>query len=451
MRRALPAAVLALLLAGASCAQRASSGTVDAVRPAVASDAWPTYNRDTARSGVDAAEPKLGALRRTWAARVDGDVYGQPLVVRGRVFVATENDSVYALDAGTGRTAWRAHLGSPVNGSDLPCGDIDPSGITGTPAIDTRTGTLFAVAFLAAPRHHELYALDIRTGRTRWHRRIDAPGADPSVHQQRPALALTGGRVYVAFGGLFGDCGDYHGTVVGVREDTGGGLVVYRVPSSREGGIWAPPGPSVTSSGDLLVATGNSEASATFDYGDAVVRLSPALKVVDFFADAGWVALNAADVDLGSTSPLPLRDGLVFQIGKAGVGYLLHADHLGGVGGQAFLGPVCAGGAYGGSAYAAPVVYVPCRDGLTAVRVSGATFTVAWKSSTSNPGPPIVAGGAVWTIALDTGVLQALDPASGALRTSANVGTTAHFASPSTGGGRIFVPAGRTVVAFTGV
>src|SRR5207244_13576870 len=104
--------------------------------------------------------------------------------------VGTEDDAVYALSAGTGRVLWRTHVGEPVPGSSLGCGNIDPTGITGTPAIDPGTGTLYAVAF-EQPGRHEFVAIDTATGRVRWRRSADAPGADPLVHQQRGALAIA--------------------------------------------------------------------------------------------------------------------------------------------------------------------------------------------------------------------------------------------------------------------
>ncbi|HEX9124668.1 MAG TPA: PQQ-binding-like beta-propeller repeat protein, partial [Actinomycetota bacterium] len=110
---------------------------------------WLTYHRDPARSGVDPSSPPLGRPRLAWtSAQLDGDVYAQPLVFGDRVFVATEHDSVYALDAGTGTVIWRTNLGDPVPQAFLPCGNIDPTGITGTPAIDPASGLLYAVAFV---------------------------------------------------------------------------------------------------------------------------------------------------------------------------------------------------------------------------------------------------------------------------------------------------------------
>src|SRR2546421_3010151 len=101
-------------------------------KPSVARspDDWPTYHRDLARGGFDPAAAPAGRLARSWSTPVDGKVYAEPLVAGGLVIAATENNSVYGLEAGTGRVRWRAHLGSPVNRGDLPCGDTAPPGIT---------------------------------------------------------------------------------------------------------------------------------------------------------------------------------------------------------------------------------------------------------------------------------------------------------------------------------
>src|SRR5581483_3038884 len=125
------------------------------------------------------------------------------------------------------------------------------------------------------------------------------------------------------FGGLYGDCGPYHGWVVSVAADGSGDLSTYKVPTPREAGIWAPPGPTVDVDGTLLVATGNGESFQEFDYGNAVVRLSPDLDVLDYWAPSDWARLSRRDVDVGSISPALLDGGQVFQSGKSGMGYLL--------------------------------------------------------------------------------------------------------------------------------
>ena len=137
--------------------------------------------------------------------------------------------------------------------------------------------------------------------------------------------------------------------MVGLALDGSGDLLDYEVPAQRAG-IWAPSGIAVDHTGDLLVATGNSNSTDTFDYGNATIRLSPDLKVVDYWAPSNWPELNSGDVDLGSIGPAVLPNGVVFQGGKDGVGRLLRLDHLGGIGGEAFAKPTCPGGVWGGTA-----------------------------------------------------------------------------------------------------
>jgi outer membrane protein assembly factor BamB len=336
-----------------------------------------------------------------------------------------------------------------VAGSDLPCGNIDPSGITGTPVIDTAAGTVWVVAFVR-PVQHVLVALDLNSGAVRSRTTVDPKGADPRVEQQRGALTLSAGHVYVPFGGLFGDCGDYHGYVVGVDTHAPSApLLAYEVPSERQAGIWAPPGAALATDGSLLVATGNGGAATTYDGGNSVVRLSPDLHQLDSFTPTDSPRLNENDLDLGSTSPLQVGGGLVFQVGKAGVGYLLRADHLGGVGGQAYSAQVCKG-VLGATTFSAPLIFVPCEDGLVALRLAtGArpSFSEAWRVSTVSAGPAIVAGGALWALDRDTGDLVALDLTSGALRARTHVGRSNDFATPASGGGQLYVGAGGQLIA----
>jgi outer membrane protein assembly factor BamB len=401
---------------------------------------WPTYHHDSARTGATSSGPALGRARRLWSSAVDGAVYAEPLVAGGKVIVATESDSVYAFDAGSGRLAWRAHLGTPVSGGSLPCGNIDPSGITGTPVVDAARGVVYAVAFVRG-FHHSLAAIDLSTGRVRWRRRVDPPHADPRVHQQRAALALANGRVYVAYGGLFGDCGRYHGWVVGASATRPRGrLLSFRVPTHREGGIWAPSGPAVDGRGNLYVTTGNGDSSS-FDFGNTVIRLSPRLRRIGFFAPRNAAALNSSDTDLGSVGPTLVARGRAFAIGKSGIGYLLRTSHLGRIGHALASRRICA--AFGGLAVADGLIYVPCTDGTAAVTVGG--LGVAWRGPGSQS-PPIVAGPGVWLV--DRGTLEQLDPGSGRVRFSSSLGNAATFATPSAAGGVVFAAAGGRVYAF---
>lgn len=441
----------AVLLAGCSSTPRAAAPSPTLARPAptLAPGNWPTYHHDARRAGVDPGAPAFATPARRWSTPVSGDVYAEPLSVGDRVVVATEHDTVLAVQAGTGRVLWSTTLGQPMAGSDLPCGNIDPSGITGTPVVDSSTGTVWVVAFVR-PGRHVLAALDLSNGAVRSRTAVDPQGADPRVEQQRGALTLSAGRVYVPFGGLFGDCGAYHGYLVGADARTPTNpLLVYQVPSQRQGAIWAPPGAAVAPDGTLLVATGNGSATTGYDGGNSVIRLSPDLHQLDSFTPINSPQLNAEDTDLGSTAPLQVGGGLVFQIGKAGVGYLLRADHLGGIGGQAYSGQVC-GSALGATTYSAPLIVVSCEDGLVALRLDSGgqpSFSVAWRVASLTTGPAIVAGATLWALDRNAGDAVALDFATGAVRARVHVGGVNHFATPGSGGGQLYVAAGGQLVA----
>ena len=141
----------AALLACTSLAGGIADGPARAavLSPApAASGSWTVYHGDPAGDGVTPPVKAVDTATAVWTSpRLDGQIYGEPLVYAGRVYVATENDSVYALSASTGAVAWSAHLGPPVPAGSLPCGDITPTvGITGTPVIDRSRGEIFVVA-----------------------------------------------------------------------------------------------------------------------------------------------------------------------------------------------------------------------------------------------------------------------------------------------------------------
>src|SRR2546429_8217326 len=156
------------------------------------------YHNNTARAGFAAVIPAPPRLTSLWKQPLEGAVYAEPLVVDGQVIVATENDTLYALDAHTGQVQWRTSVGTPVPLSDLPCGDIDPLGITGTPVYDPQTGLVFSVAEIQGPAHI-LVGIDAKTGQIKVRRVVDLSGIDPRAYQQRAALALYAGKIYIAF------------------------------------------------------------------------------------------------------------------------------------------------------------------------------------------------------------------------------------------------------------
>ena len=172
----------------ADSATSAPSVTLTPSAGAAATD-WPVYHLNAARTGSVSGLPGAGPLGIAWTRKLDGAVYGQPLVIGGLVVAATENDSVYGLDRASGAIRWRRHVGTPVPLSALPCGNIDPLGITGTPAYDPGTRLVYAVAEQTGFRH-VLYGFSL-SGQVKVRRDLPAPDGHPRYDQQRPALAIS--------------------------------------------------------------------------------------------------------------------------------------------------------------------------------------------------------------------------------------------------------------------
>ncbi|WP_370105561.1 PQQ-binding-like beta-propeller repeat protein [Streptacidiphilus sp. BW17] len=417
---------------------------------------WLTYHRDATRSGDVPDLPPPARLTRSWSAALDGAVYGQPLFVRGVVIAATENDSVYALNRSSGRVLWRTRLGTPAPLSSLPCGDIDPLGITSTPVYEPTTGLVFVLAELAGGRHL-LAGVDPADGTVRVRREVEPPRGTAGDHQQRGALAAYDRRILVAFGGLEGDCGNYVGAVVSAAATGAGPLLSYTVPTTRQGGIWAPGGPVVTAGAGgrlaIMTAVGNGAAiGGDYDGSDSVVALDPKkLTRTDVFAPSTWAADNAHDLDLGSLTPA-VAGRYLLAVGKSGNGYTLDPAHLGGVGGQVAQARLCdAPGAFGATAVVGSTVFLPCADGLVRVDVDAAgSARPGWRFAVVAAGSPVVGGGAVWVTDYAKGVLYALDPATGRVLTSAGTGTLPHFASPVLTGGQVLLGTETGVLALRG-
>ncbi|MBO0739744.1 MAG: hypothetical protein J2P48_24930, partial [Alphaproteobacteria bacterium] len=305
------------------------------------------------------------------------------------------------------------------------CGNIDPIGITGTPVIDEATQAIYLNAMTGDPPgpRHRIFALSLRDGSTLPGWPVDVAQALASrgrhfntrFQNQRGALTILDGRVYVPFGGHFGDCGDYRGWVVGVRLQDPRDVVSWST-RGRGGGIWAPGGASSDRQA-LFVATGNTLGASGWSDGEAVLRLMPDLRRDDrpqnFFAPADWRALDARDADLGGTNPLPLDmpagapRRLVLALGKDARAYLLDRDHLGGIGGSLASAQVSrypirtapaafpAGDgifvAFRGQGANCPA---PRRDNnLTVLRIRGGSppsLATAWCGAFNGEGSPIV-------------------------------------------------------------
>ena len=389
---------------------------------------------------------------------LDGQIYGEPLVYAGRVYVATQNDTVYALSAATGAVAWSAHLGQPVPSGSLPCGNITPTvGISGTPVIDQARGEIFVVADELADGKpaHRLVGLATASGRIEMTQDVDPPGADTAALLQRTGLTLDAGQVVFGFGGNYGDCASYQGRVAAVPE-TGGTPKYFTVdaaPGESQGAVWmGGAAPVVDGHGDIWVSTGNGSVHSdqdAYDDSDSVLELSPSLQLVQFFAPSTWATNNSQDLDM-TIAPALLPDGQVVLAGKSRIVYLLNGAHLGGIGHQqATLGSACGDDIDGGVAVAGMTVYLPCLAGIIAVQATSSppALHLLWSSGTGG-GPPIAAAGLVWTMG-QNGTLYGLDPATGRIRQQVTIGAPAnHFPTPSVGDGLLLAASAEHVVAF---
>ena len=448
---ALPPAIALAACAG----QSPAGGATPAAKPGGAAIGRPTnwlqYHGNAARTGELSGLPPAGQLKVAWSRKLGAPVYGQPLIIGSTVIAATESDQVYGLNRANGAVRWRTRVGTPLPLGQQPCGNINPLGITGTPLYDQQTRLVYVVA-QNGRTGHLLAALRVTNGHVAFTRNVPSPDHRPFYDQQRGALALTHGHIYVVFGGHFGDCGPYIGSVVAMPATGRGAIWSYRVPTRAEGGIWAPAGPVVSKSGTVYVAVGNGAATRPpYDGSDSVVALTPRLRRTGFFAPTGWAADNGSDLDLGSMSPALLADGLILQAGKRGTGYLLNASRLGGIGGQLAHGQVCSS-AFGGAAVTGTTVYVPCTGGgLTAVGTAHRRIRVLWHGPAAAWGSPVIGGGAVWVADWNSGTLYQLAARTGKVRHQIRLGgPLPHFASPSLSGGLVLVGTMTGVTAVAG-
>jgi outer membrane protein assembly factor BamB len=436
------------------------AGVTSPATAATAGEAWTVYHGSPQGDGVAATITSVNLSSRAWTSTsLDGELYGEPLSTGGRVFVATENDTVYALSARTGAVVWSTHLGTPVPAGSLPCGDISPTvGITGTPVIDPARSEIFVVAdeLVRGTPAHVLVGIDTNSGKAELTQDVDPTGSTPAALLQRTGLTLDDGRVVFGYGGNYGDCSSYHGWVMAVPE-TGGTPESFAVDSGSgesQGAIWmGGAAPVVDGAGNIWVEAGNGSVTSpdhAYDNSDSVLELSPSLTLLHFFAPSSWASNNAHDLDL-STAPALLGDGQVIAAAKGGGAYLLNASDLGGIGGQeAVLPAACGRDIDGGVAVQGTVVFLPCVSGTVAVQATTvpARLRLLWRASAGG-GPPIVAAGRVWTIGQD-GTLSGLDPSTGTVAARVAIGAPAnHFPTPSIGDGLLLAPAAQRVVAFS--
>jgi outer membrane protein assembly factor BamB len=337
-----------------------------------------------------------------------GNVYAQPLFLDATsspigpvVFVVTESNNVYALNATNGSIIWQRNVGTPIS-SGLPCGlsNINPYGITATPVIDIASRTLFLDAEVSGIGH-QIFSLNGDTGAINpgWPVTLNTavPGFDSSVQSSRAALGILGGIVYVPYGGRFGDCGSYHGRLVGVPMNNPAGLMTWTTTATLAG-IWGPGG--VANDGtNLFVTTGNaSVGTPTFGQQEAIIRLQagPIFSgaTTDFWAPTNWMALDTSDTDLGGSGPILVDvpgatpSALVVALGKDGNAYLVNRSNLGGI-----SAPLASSHVGSGSIIQAAATYGTATSTYVVFRANSSTLT-SFKITATNP--PTIATG--WTV-----------------------------------------------------
>jgi len=284
---------------------------------------------------------------------VDDQVYGQPLYVshvkvgggfHDVVYITTVNNSVYAFDANEASAStplWHVNFGTPANLHDANFGCLDINGkmgIIGTPVIDLQSGTLYIVALTRAGNGfmQRLHALDLATGADMPDSpvTITAPAFDPLMQNQRPALLLSGGTVYVGYASHC-DKEPYHGFLMGYdAKSLRQTAVLNTSPTGSEASIWqSGQAPAVDAEGNIYVVTGNGSWDGKVNFSESFLKLSPELKIVDWFTPTNHLQLDKDDADLDSSgATLIPGTNLVLGGGKQGVLYVLDKRHLGHLG-----------------------------------------------------------------------------------------------------------------------
>ena len=415
-----------------------------------------THHNDNARTGANLSETTLTTANvnaqqfgMLFKYPVDGEVYAQPLYIPGVaiagkgvhnvVFVATMNDSVYAFDADSNAGAnatplWFVNFTNPALGiTAVPPGDVQQNGdfnihgtvgILSTPVIDASAGIIYVVARTKENGNYffRLHALSLSGGAEKANSPVtisatvpgsgyDAVGGmvtfNPFRGNQRTALTLANGVVYIAFASL-GDIDPYHGWLFGYSSSTMQQMSVWNdTPNGTRGGIWqSGNGEAVDASGSLYLLTGNGDWDGVKNFGSSITKLNPlSLTVSDYFTPADYQNENQTDSDLGSSGPLLIPDtNLIAGGGKEGILFVGPTNNLGHLQNantkqvQAFQAAV--GHIHGAPVYwrgpQGPLIYVwGERSYFSAYHFNGTTFDTTAVMQSSFPAPDGMPGAAL--------------------------------------------------------
>ena len=346
----------------------AAAGVWSAIVPANAQVNVTQFHNHSSRDGlyIDSAFTQSAAANLTrdmnFDGTIDGNVYAQPLYIEGGpngpiVIAVTESNNVYALDAVDGTVIWERNVGPPVPLADLECTPkFDPMGITGTPVVDLASRALFLDAMTTPDggntKQHLILSLNVDTGDINpgWPVDVEMTAQyngttfTAAFQQQRPALAIVNGVVYVGYGSMMDFCG-YHGWLVGVPVDNPANVTAWAaatIPGTHGGSIWGVGG--IASDGNNpFVTTGNTfDTGGTWDGGEAVIRFQSGPIFTndprDYWAPTNWFDdLDINNKDLGSSGALLVDvpgatpSSLVVAMGKDRKAYLVDRSNLGGI------------------------------------------------------------------------------------------------------------------------
>lgn len=353
------------------------------VFPALSQTNVLTYHNDNARTGQNTTETILTPANvnsshfgKLFSVPVDGNVYAQPLVVskvnipasgaHNVVYAATENDSLYAIDADHGSVIWQVSFTNEaagitaVSSAATSCNNINPTlGITGTPVIDMSTTTIYLVTFTNENGVfiQRLHALDISSGAEKSGSPVVIQASvagtgtgnvnhllsfDPLKNHQRPSLLLENGHIIIGWASHC-DLSPFHGWVMSYNAATlQQESVLNTTPNGGDGGVWqSGAGPAADANSNVYFATGNGNYDGVSNFGDSILRVSgfgsASQSIADWFTPFDQTTLNAEDQDLGSGGVLLLPDlpsgsphpQLLVEVGKLGTIYLIDRTNMG--------------------------------------------------------------------------------------------------------------------------
>ncbi len=342
-----------------------------------------------------------------FAGTFTGSMWASPLYLengpagKGVFFAVTTGNDVIALDEVTGSVIWMKNIGSSPQSSGAGCGSIHPIGILSTPVIDPQTRTIYVAGAIGTTTimRHEVHALSVDDGTEKAGWPVDAATANAATasfsvmpQNQRSALSLVGGTLYVAYGGHVGDCGNYHGWVLGISAANPKMSGAWSTGGVGEG-IWAAGGMASDGNG-VFAMTGNSTAGvATHLDSEEVVRLTGLAAFTRSNANTyfpiTWRTMDSADADLGSNSPVYVQvpgatpSSYIVAISKDGHMFLLDSTNLGGMNGHVVDFSVAASGM---SIHAVPAAYTTAAG----VHVTFSTDTGAMCPTGMANGPMIM-------------------------------------------------------------